>query len=623
LILRLFGFEFRRTPKENYQSFVPQTKDDGTLDISAGGAYGTFVDLQGVTKNDVELIGRYRQMAQNPEVDWAVQQITNEAITIPEEDEEDIVQNNVMEAIHDEFEECQRLLDFKNHAHDIFTRFYVDSRLNYHVIIDKDKPQEGIKELRYVDPRKIRKVREIDPKLNNKTPQVQGTEVVADAKQEYYIYNPQGFAANQYLTGHNYSPPTTGLKIAPDAVVQVTSGLTDITGSVSVSYLHKAIKALNQFSMLEDAAIIYRLARAPERRIFYVDVGNLPRAKAEQYIRDMMTRWKNRLVYDQATGELRDDRRFPTMLEDFWFPRRGNSKATEIDVLPPGQSQDILEELEYFLHKLLSALNIPYNRSHPDNNFPIGAEGSIAQMTRDEVMFSKFIDKVRNRFAKLFTEVLKRQLALKNIINVDTWEQIEHKIKFRWAKDNVWTEIKERQALNEKFETATAAAPYVGRYFSHNWMMKTIFGMTEEEIEDMQDEILDEANNPILNPIQVAPEEGIGGPGMQQDDGQDNPFGQPPQVPPQQQGQEQGQENQRKSQDARDDRPKKIGPKNDKSKSESFIQEKVGSHHQPFMTGKEVILDEKNEPIKTRPYKRPEYKRMNVIHTAVKRRRNK
>jgi len=531
--MRIFGFELKRAPKQEFQTIAPPPNEAGAVDITAGAAYGTYIDLQGTIKNEAELINKYRQMLMHAEVEWAVQQITNEAIVDDDnqetvdlnldELEEDGLNEKIMDAITDEFIEAKRLLEFTDKCHDIFSRFYVDGRLNYHCIIDTKNPTEGIQELRYIDPRKIRKVREIKQKIDNpQNAQMSGAEITSDVKQEYYVYNPQGFSANQYMTGYQYSPPTQGIKITIDAVVQVTSGKTDTAGSMTLSHLHKAIKPLNQFSSLEDAAIIYRMARAPERRIFYIDVGGLPRHKAEQYIRDMMQRYKNRLVYDQATGETRDDRRFPTMLEDFWFPRRGDNKATQIDVLPPGQSQGILEELEFFLQKLLSALNVPYGRSHPEDNFPMGATST--EITRDEVMFAKFIDQIRLKFSHLFLEIMKRNLALKNIVDSDTFEGIQHKIKFKWAKDNVYSEIKEREALNEKINTLTAMIPFIGKVWSWQWVMKTVLGMTDDEIEEMRDEILEEMNDPILQPMQVSPDEGLGGPGFASNDPM-NPMG--------------------------------------------------------------------------------------------------
>jgi hypothetical protein len=532
--MKIFGFELKREPKQEFQTIAPPPNEAGAVDITAGAAYGTYIDLQGTIKNEAELINRYRQMLMHAEVEWAVQQITNEAIIDDDNQEtvdlnlddleEDGLNEKIMDAIQDEFVEAKRLLEFKDKCHDIFTRYYVDGRLNYHVIIDHKKPKDGIQELRYIDPRKIRKIREIKQRIDNpQNAQMSGAEITSDVKQEYYVYNPQGFSANQYMTGYQYSPPTQGIKIATDAVVQITSGKTDQSGSMVLSNLHKAIKPLNQFSSLEDAAIIYRMARAPERRIFYIDVGGLPRHKAEAYIRDMMQRYKNRLVYDQATGETRDDRKFPTMLEDFWFPRRGDNKATEIDVLPPGQSQGILEELEFFLQKLLAALNVPYGRSHPEDNFPMGA--TATEITRDEVDFAKFIDNVRLKFTHLFLEIMKRNLALKNIMDVDTFEQIQDKIKFKWAKDNVYAEIKERESLNEKVNTLTAMIPFIGKVWSWQWVMKTVLGMTDDEIEEMRDEILEEMDDPILTPMQVGGDEGLGGPGFAGEDPMD-PMGQ-------------------------------------------------------------------------------------------------
>jgi hypothetical protein len=367
--------------------------------------------------------------------------------------------------------------------------------LNYHCIIDPKQPEIGVQELRYVDPRKIRKIREMEPKDQKNIREIPGSEMVSRVKKEYFIYNPQGFASNTLQQGFSYTPPSQGIRIANDAIINITSGFTDPTGTTVVSHLHKAIKPLNMLSSLEDAAIIYRLARAPERRIFYIDVGTLPKAKAEQHIRDMMTRHKNKLVYDAATGEIKDDRKFMTMLEDFWFPRRGDNKATEITTLPPGNATEILSELEYFLQRLMKALNVPYGRVHPEEAFPLGPRAT--EISRDEVSFSKFIDRVRIRFNLLFLGFLERQVVLKKIMTPEEWKTISYKIKFKYARDNLYAEIKDREVVNDRYATLGIVMPFIGRFISHRWAAMNILRQSEEDMEEMRNEILDEMEDPI------------------------------------------------------------------------------------------------------------------------------
>ena len=421
----LFGFTIARNKDEQeqtvQQSFTAPSNEDGALTITSAAYYGTYVDLDGTAKNEVELISRYREMAMQPEIESAIDDIVNEAIC--QDDDGQIIQvildklkqpEKIKNAIKTEFATILRLMNYNNMAQDIFRRFYVDGRIYYHAIIDRDNPTEGIKELRYIDPRKLRKVREIKKQKDERT----GADVM-NVVNEYYIYN------DKVVTGSssNYGP--TGVRITTDSIVSIVSGLMDSRRAVVLSYLHKAIKPLNQLRMIEDATVIYRISRAPERRIFYIDVGNLPKLKAEQYLRDIMVKYKNKLVYDANTGEVRDDRKFLSMMEDFWLPRREGGKGTEITTLPGGQNLGELEDVKYFEKKLYKSLNVPISRLEPNQGFSIGR---VAEVTRDELKFSKFVDRLRNKFAELFDQALRIQCVLKGICTAEEWDQFKENI---------------------------------------------------------------------------------------------------------------------------------------------------------------------------------------------------
>ena len=425
----LFGFEFKRvTPEEPPVSFAPQSNDDGAVVVAAGGSYGTYVDLEGTARTEAELVTRYRDMSLTADIDRAVEEIVNEAI-VHETDEKIVelnlnsleIADNIKAVILQEFNNVKNLLNFEDRSYDVFKRWYIDGRLYYHAIIDEKNPRMGIKELRNIDPRKIRKVREQKKK---KDPRSEA--VVTQTTKEYYIYNEKGYNAQGIGSGAAaYS--AVGVKIAKDAIVHCTSGLMDTNGTMVISYLHKAIKPLNQLRVLEDATVIYRISRAPERRIFYIDVGNLPKMKAEQYLRDMMVRHKNRLVYDATTGEVRDDRKFMTMLEDYWLPRREGGKGTEITTLPGGENLGKMEDVEYFQKKLYQSLNVPATRLQTEQTYSIGR---ATEITRDEVKFSKFISRMRAKFSTLFLKCLEKQLVLKGIVTVEDWKSISQYIKF-------------------------------------------------------------------------------------------------------------------------------------------------------------------------------------------------
>ena len=495
----LFGFEIRRVTdpievQEKQPAFAPENKDDGAVVVAAGGAYGTYIDLQGAARTEAELVTKYREMAMHPEVERAVDDILNEAIIV--EEKEKIVQinlddtklsTNIKKKITEEFENVLTLLDFNKSAFDIFRRWYVDGRMYYHVIIDITQPGDGIKEMRYIDPRKLRKIREVKRKRDSKS-QVTQTQTV----QEYFIYNEKGFQNKAGEIGT--ATAVQGLKISSDSIVHITSGVLDPMNSVVLSHLHKAIKPLNQLRALEDATVIYRISRAPERRIFYIDVGNLPKMKAEQYLRDMMTRHKNKVVYDASTGEIRDDRKFMTMLEDYWLPRRDGSRGTEITTLPAGQNLGKLEDVEYFQKKLYESLNVPVTRLEQDGSFIFGQGQEIS---RDEIKFTKFIDRVRMRFNHLFLDSLRRQLILKNIITDDDWNLFETHIKFDYTKDNYFEQQKQSSVMTDRVNLVTQMQPLIGKYYSNEWVRKHILQQSDEEIEEMDEQNMAEQENPL------------------------------------------------------------------------------------------------------------------------------
>ncbi|MEI6882341.1 MAG: portal protein, partial [Bacteroidota bacterium] len=446
--MKLFGFEFqRKVPVDTTPSFAPKEADDGAVIVAAGGAYGTYIDLDGTVRTEAELVTKYREMSLQPEIDSAVDEIVNESISIDEENIVSIILDNlevtdkVKKVIRDEFQNVLNILDFQSRAYEIYRRWYIDGRLYYHVVIDEKNVSDGIKEVRYVDPRKIRKVREIGKR---KVPGGDGHEaVVPKVQNEYFIFNDKGFNYGNKVVG----PSTTGMKIAKDSVVYITSGLSDTQGTMVLSYLHKAIKALNQLRTLEDALVIYRLARAPERRIWYIDVGNLPKMKAEQYVRDIMVKHKNRLIYDGATGEVRDDRKFMTMLEDYWLPRREGGRGTEVTTLPGGQTLGQMDDVLYFQKKMYQTLNVPVNRLNSDALFSLGR---ATEVTRDELKFSKFISRLRGRFSTLFTSLLEKQLVLKGIMSIEDGQNIAPDIRFDFAKDNYFTELKNAEMIQNR-----------------------------------------------------------------------------------------------------------------------------------------------------------------------------
>lgn len=491
--MQLFGFEIKRKEEIDLKSFVEKDFDDGALTVNsggvAGGTYGTFLDIEGTAKTEAELITKYRQMEMHPEVSRAIDDIVNDAIVVSDDSKVvDInldstkLSDNIKKRVAEEFDEVLRLLDFSNRGYETFQRFYVDGRLKYHAIIDEKNPKLGIQELRYVDPRKLRKIREI-----SKTKDTNADATLIQTKNEYYIFNDKTFATKSSAV--STTDTTKGIRIAKDSIIEVTSGVVNETNTLVLSHLNKAIKPLNQLRMLEDAAVIYRLARAPERRIFYIDVGNLPKLKAEQYLRDMMTKHKNRLVYDAATGDVRDDRKHMTMLEDFWMPRRNGEKGTEITTLPGGANLGEMDDVLYFQKNLYKALNVPITRMESETGFSLGRSNEIS---RDEVKFSKFIRRLRARFSMLFDEVLEKQLVLKNVMTIEEWKEIKDKIRYNFQEDNHFEELKEQEILTQRLQTLQAINDYVGVYYSKNWVRKNILQQTDEEIEEIDKQIQEE-----------------------------------------------------------------------------------------------------------------------------------
>lgn len=538
----IFGFEIRRkTDKEEKpKSFAAPLNDDGAVNVEStavGGAYGYFLDIEGTAKTESELVTRYRSMALQPEVQQAVDEIVNEAINIDYNEraieivlEDTELPDKVKEAITEEFDQILRLFDFSNQGYEIFQRFFVDGRLNYHIIIDEKNLKDGIIELRYLDPRKIRMIRENDSSQRDKSTGI----TFRTIKKEYFMYSENGFGSATSKLGGDMTS-MTGFKIAKDSIARVTSGLMNETQSLVLSHLHRAIKPLNQLRILEDATIIYTLTRAPERRIFYVDVGNLPKAKAEQYLSDMMNRHKNKLTYNSSTGEVGDSRRFMTMTEDFWFPRREGNRATEIDTLPSGSaSLTDNDNLSYFQRKLYKSLGVPVSRLEPENMYSFGR---VSEMTRDELRFSKFVRRLRTRFSILFDIVLEKQLILKGVLTPEEWKEIKDYIRYDFMKDNYFEELKQMEILREKLSTLRDIEDNVGRYFSREWAQKNVLFMNDDDIKEMKKQIDKERKAGVYrDPDEMGmdrPEQDDFGQDDEEDFGDDEPE-QPPTDEPEQ-----------------------------------------------------------------------------------------
>ena len=483
--MQLFGLEIKRRQgnQEKAPSVVPPASDDGSTvlsSVNAGAYYGMVLDVEGIIKNENDLIRRYREVSQYADCDSAIEDIVNEAV-ISESDKEPVeivlddlkVSESIKKKIRDEFDEVLRLLKFEERGHDIFRTWYIDGRLYYHVMIDENRVKDGIIELRAIDPRKIRKIKNV-----KKEKTASGVEVVKSVE-EYYLFNDKGITEQT----------TQGIKMAIDSVVYSPSGLVDANTGMMLSYLHKAIKPVNQLKLIEDSLVIYRISRAPERRIFYIDVGNLPKVKAEQYVNDIMNRFRNKVVYDASTGEMRDDRKHLSMLEDFWMPRREGGKGTEITTLGGGQNLGQIEDINYFQNKLYQSLNVPLSRMKPDQGFNLGRSSEIS---RDEVKFNKFVSRLRKKFSNLFADVLRVQLIAKGIIRADEWDEIKPFIRFDFIKDNYFSELKENEIMMQRMNLLQQLDPYVGKYYSIEWIRKNVLMQTDDDIKELDAQIQDD-----------------------------------------------------------------------------------------------------------------------------------
>lgn len=506
---RLFGFSIENSEpvSPTVVSPVPPNNEDGVDHYLTSGFFGSYVDIEGVYRTEYDLIKRYREMAQHPECDSAIEDVVNEAIVSDTNDSPIAIElsnlsasDGIKDKIRKEFKYILELLDFDKKSHEIYRNWYIDGRLYYHKVIDLKRPELGIQEMRYIDSLKMRYVRQakktdndkyklsnrnVDNPMDYEFPEIE----------EYFIYNPKmtyptGTPAPGALGGSS-----SGIKMSKDSITYCTSGLVDRNKGSTLSYLHKAIKSLNQLRMIEDSLVIYRLSRAPERRIFYIDVGNLPKVKAEQYLRDVMNRYRNKQVYDSATGEIRDDKKFMAMLEDFWLPRREGGRGTEITTLPGGQNLGEITDIEYFKKKLFRSLNVPTSRMDGEGGFNLGRSSEIL---RDEVKFSKFVARLRKRFSVMFSDMLKTQLILKNIITPEDWEIMNEHIQYDFLYDNHFAELKNTELLNERLTMVATAEPYIGKYFSQDYVRRNILRQTDIEIIEQDDLIKKEIEKGII-----------------------------------------------------------------------------------------------------------------------------
>ena len=498
--MEIFGFEITRKKDElrvketpNAKSFVPPVDDDGTPVIQqqagyiSGGAYGAYVDMEGGIKNEAELIRRYREISLVPECDSAIEDIVNECITADVSDKivtldlRDVkLSDGIKKKIHTEFNHILSLMKFNQNSHEIFRKWYVDGRIYFHKVVDSKRPNLGVVDLRIIDPLKIKKVRNVEKGKDPKT-KIERVEKI----EEFYVFNDKGFDKSSATDGNT-------VRIAPEAVSYTTSGLLDYTKNVVVGYLHKALKTANQLSMMEDALVIYRISRAPERRIFYIDVGNLPKSKAEQYLSDVMNRYRNKLVYNAQTGEIKDDRKHMSMLEDFWLPRREGGRGTEITTLPGGQNLADIDDIEYFKKKLYQSLNVPATRLEADNGFNMGRASEIS---RDELKFNKFTNRLQKKFARVFTDMLRTHLVLKEIVTGEEFDKFKDFIQYEFATDNHFTELKEAEILRERLDTLGGIADYIGKYYSNEYVRKYVLRQSEEDIKIIDQQIQDEGGN--------------------------------------------------------------------------------------------------------------------------------
>ena len=511
---QLFGFQINRKTEKKGQSPVPPLADE-PVSIAAGGYFGTYVDTDATARNEYELIRRYRDMALHPEVDSAVDEIVNEFVVSDNNDScVDINLENldvgagVKRKVRDEFDYIKRLMNFDNRAHEIVRSWYIDGRIFYHKVVDLDNPKQGITELRYVDAMKMRKVRQKLGKMGNMDPNISRAIKGSALEHEwgnyidYYLYNPRGYLRGGAMGPVGDMSNSQGIKMAVDSIAFCSSGLQDLNKRMHLSFMHKAIKSLNQLRMIEDALVIYRLSRAPERRIFYIDVGNLPKVKAEQYLRDVMARYRNKLVYDASTGEIRDDKKHMSMLEDFWLPRREGGRGTEITTLPAGQNLGELKDVEYFKKKLYNSLNLPPSRLTDDNKgFNLG---KTTEVLRDELKFTKFIGRLRKRFGELFHDILKTQLILKGVISPEDWDEMKEHIQYDFLFDNHFNELKEKELMTQRIQLATQMDVFVGKYYSIEYIRKHILEQSEKEYKEIDKQMQKEIDKGLaMDPIDV------------------------------------------------------------------------------------------------------------------------
>jgi len=483
----LFGFKFEKIKDSGSQEkFTEPSSEDGTLEVAGGGFYGQLLDTDGRERTEIDLVRRYRDIAQQPECDSAIEDIINEGIVSNEKDQAISIEldrlmypKRIKDRIREEFDTVLELLDFDTKGHDIFRRWYVDGRMYYHKVIDQKNPKLGVQELRYIDPKKIRKVKQI--KRDKKA----GSSIDLVTKvDEYYLYNDKGLR----------SGTNEGIKISPDSITYCPSGLIDQNRGHVLSYLHKAIKPVNQLRMIEDSLVIYRVSRAPERRIFYIDVGNLPKVKAEQYLKDVMNRYRNKLVYDASTGEIRDDRNHMSMLEDFWLPRREGGRGTEITTLAGGSNLGEIDDITYFKQKLFRSLNVPISRLEAEAGFSLGRSTEI---TRDELKFTKFVQRLRKRFTPLFTDILKTQLILKGVITLEDWTKMSQHIQYDFLQDGHFAELKKAELMEDRINALGNIEAYIGTFFSKEWVQKNVLNLSQDEIENMQKQINIEAGEDV------------------------------------------------------------------------------------------------------------------------------
>jgi hypothetical protein len=508
---KLFGFSIEDSEKESKSvvSPVPPAQEDGNDHYVTSGFFGSYVDIEGTFKTEIDLIRRYREMALHPEVDSAIEDIVNEAVVSDLNDSPVEIElsnlnasDGIKKTIRQEFKNIKDLLDFDKKSHEIYRNWYIDGRLYYHKVIDLKSPNEGIKELRYIDAAKMKFVRHAkqqNKELGVRKQELSSVDMAFPELEEYFVYTPK---LNQPMSNMGASSDQKGVKFSKDSITYCTSGLVDRNKGSTLSYLHKSIKALNQLRMIEDSLVIYRLSRAPERRIFYIDVGNLPKVKAEQYLRDVMSRYRNKLVYNADTGEIRDDKKMMSMMEDFWLPRREGGRGTEITTLPGGQNLGEITDIEYFKKKLYKALNVPISRIEGDGGFNLGRSSEIL---RDELKFSKFVGRLRKRFSAMFLDMLKTQLLLKNVITPEDWEMMSEHIQFDFLYDNHFSELKEAELMENRINLATLAEPYVGKYYSQDYVRRKIIRQTDADILEEDAKIDQEIKDGIIvDPLEAA-----------------------------------------------------------------------------------------------------------------------